>query len=245
MNPVDRFQALLRHPDYRRDAKLYIPALKIGLLNFVSEIAQGSVSTERWRQIVKGYTFLRTWGLDHAVDPENTAQVTAVLNALYAGDVSVFKFDLRFQDAIKREGAIDPGHGCVISLYVDLETPMPDLKKLFAAKVNEMRNERVILPKKTKRHKADPWTVWDKMQEPGSNYLKITRSLFGVKGNPSYDEKTKQAYAQVTRAYRKAQALIKEVGASRNETITEKAVAASLTQGIRGLLQKFSELNKT
>ena len=53
MTPVDRFQALIRHPDYRRDAKLYIPRLKLGLLNFVTEISLGHMRKKRWREIVK------------------------------------------------------------------------------------------------------------------------------------------------------------------------------------------------
>ncbi len=49
MNPVDRFQALIRHPDYRRDATLYIPMLKSGLLDLVFEISDGQMREERWR----------------------------------------------------------------------------------------------------------------------------------------------------------------------------------------------------
>ena len=103
MNPVDRLQALIRHPDYRKDAKLYIPTLKIGLLNFVFEISSVPMQEGRWREIVRAYTFLRTWGLSRPIDPENSEQVALVLNALHSGDNSIFSRGLRVSDAAERE----------------------------------------------------------------------------------------------------------------------------------------------
>ena len=244
MNPVDRFQALIRHPDYRRDATLYNPTLKIGLLNFVSEISVGQVSQERWREYVESYTFLRTWGLSRRVDPDNQEQVAAAQGVLQTGDVSIFWADPRFQDADRREDTIDPGRVCLISIYVDLERPMSELQTLFAAKVNEKRKEQGIKVKRTKPHGVDPWTVWDKMQPPGNTLLKITRTLCHVRGNPAYDPGTKRAYEQVTRAYQKAVAMIKEVGRSRNKALTEEAVEASLVKGIRMLFRTVNEMRK-
>ena len=243
MNPVDRFQALIRHPEYRRDARRYIPTLKIGLLNFVSEIALGHVSKERWREVVNGYTVLRTWGLDHAVDPDDQEQIAAVLAALRAGDFSIFTADLRIYDADSHEDKIDPGHGCRISLYVDLERSLPELKQLFAKKISEKRQERGVKPKQIKPLSADPWKVWDK-KIPGTSLWKVTRTIFQVRGKPEDSEKAKQAYEKVQRAHRRAVAMIREVGASRNQAITKEAVAASLTQGIRTLLHQVSKGRK-
>jgi len=117
MNPIDRFQALIRHPDYRRDARLYIPTLKIGLLDFVSEISVGQVSQERWRERVKAFTFLRTWGLSRSVDPDNQEQVAAAQGALQTGDVSIFWANPQFQDAGRREDTIDPGRLFLIMIF--------------------------------------------------------------------------------------------------------------------------------
>lgn len=242
MTLVNRFQALIRHPDYRRDAKLYIPTLKIGLLNSMSEIAYGNMSEERWCKVVKGYTFLRIWGLDHVVDPNNQEQIAAVLGALRAGDVSIFWADPRSHDADNHEEKIDPGRGSLLRIYVNLERPTSELRALFATMVNKKRKEQGISVKRTKPHGVSPWTVWDMMQLPDNNPLKITRALCRVSGNPAYDEKTKQAYGQVTRAYQKAVAMIEEVGASRNKALTENAVESSLTLAIRSLFKKVSQI---
>lgn len=244
MNPVDRFQALIRHPDYRRDATLYIPTLKIGLLNFVSEISIEGMSEDRWREVVKAYTFLRTWGLNRPVDPVNQEQVTAAQGALIDGDVSLFKADLQYQDADQREDKIDPGRGCHISLYVNLERPDSELKTFFLTKVNEKRKERGITSKRTKSFKVDPWAVWDKMQVLRNNLLHTTRTLCRLRGKPESSTKMKRAYSRVQRAYEAAGAMIKEVGASRNKTITEEFVAASLVKGIRMLFRTVREMRK-
>jgi hypothetical protein len=244
MKPIDRFQALIRHPDYRRDARLYIPTLKIGLLNFVSEIAAQQVSEERWRQLVKGYTFLRIWGLGRAVDPENPEQIAALLRALCAGDVSIFKADLRGYIAAEHEDKIDPGTGCYINICMDLERPTSELQTLFSMMIKRERKERRITPKRTKPHGVDPWTVWDMKQVRGNNFLKITRTLCHVQGNPAYDPKVKQSYEQVKRAHQKAVAMIKEVGTSCNKALTEEIVEASLAQAIRALFERVSKISK-
>lgn len=244
MNPVDRFQALIRHPDYRRDARLYGPTLKGGLLDFMSEISGGHLSKERWREYVKGYTVLRSWGLDHAIDPENPAHIAAVLDALRAGDDSIFRDDLRVQDADKHEDAIDPKPRCFYNITVDLERPNSELQTIVARMVKKERKRRRITPKRTKPHGIDPWDVWDMKQVCGCSLLKITGTLCQVQGNPAYEPKTKRAYEQVTRAFQKAIAMIEEVGTSRNKALTEEIVEDSLMRDIRALFEQVSEISK-
>ena len=72
MTPVDRFQALIRHPDYIRDAKL--PCLKIlknGILSYMFARSNKNVSEKPGGDAIEGYAVLRSWGLNYAVDPED------------------------------------------------------------------------------------------------------------------------------------------------------------------------------
>ena len=76
MNPVDRFEALIRHPNYRYDPRLQgrmefelhkydLPGL------FAKSGPLGHWNEEWWREYFEYCQFLRIWGLNHAVDPEN------------------------------------------------------------------------------------------------------------------------------------------------------------------------------
>ena len=224
MNPVDRLQALIRHPDYRRLAGLpYAQMLKIGLHNFILENCLRPIPASHAEKM-EGIVFLRSWGLNSAVDPKDPEQTAAVLDALRAGNVSVFRGDLRVREASEHKDKIDPHPGRFynINIWTDLECPTSELLTVVAKMANEERKRRGIKVKRAKPHGVDPWTVWDKKQAPGNTLLKITRTLCHVRGNPAYDPETKRAYEQVTRAYKKAGDMIKEVRASRNKALTEE-----------------------
>ena len=232
MKPVDRFQALIRHPDYRSDPRLQgrsrfdwdqydLPGLMAKSGPF------GHWNEEWWRGKCEYERFLGIWGLTHAVDPKNHEKVEVELNALRAGDVSIFKDDLRGHDGSEDYGNPDSDQGHFFSIIVDLEQPTGELLELIRKMIDTKRRERGIRTKRTKPRGVDPWDVWDKMQVPGNTLLKIARALFNVKGNPAYDEETKKAYDQVQRANRKAVSLIEEVGMRRNKPDTEETIEAA------------------
>jgi hypothetical protein len=61
MNAVERFQALIRHPDYRKDAQLYTPTLKMRLMNFISERYAGlPFELLKWTNLKAGRGFTMT-----------------------------------------------------------------------------------------------------------------------------------------------------------------------------------------
>ena len=49
------------------------------------------------------------------------------------------------------------------------------------------------------------------MYQKEQNLLKITKNLFGIKKNPSYDDEAASCYKQVERAYNQAEMMIQEV----------------------------------
>lgn len=222
MNPADRLQALIRHPDYRNDPRLK-SRLKFDLDQFdlpglFSKTGPlGHWDEEWWRGKCELDEFLRIWGLTRAVDPEDKIKVEAELKALRAGDASIFTDDLRGYDASENYYKPDADYGQFFSINVDLERPTGELLQLIRVMIDNKRRERGIRTKRSKPHAVDPWEVWDKAQIPGNTLLKIARLLFKVKGNPAYVEETKQAYDQVQRAYHKAVSMIEDVGKCRNK----------------------------
>lgn len=224
MNPVDRFQALIRHPDYRRHASLpSIQHLKLGLDNFLlTRIFESNESSHD--EGVKAITLLRTWGLDRTVDPGDEGNIAAVFDALKTHKASIFNHDLRARIVGGQRGKKGCGSGRFLTISVDLQSPTVELLPIVAVLINKERERQEIKTKRTKQHEVDPWKVWDMMQVPGNNLLKITRIIFGVQGNPTYDDdgEMTRSYKKVQRAYRKAESLIKEVGMSRSKPLTEK-----------------------
>jgi len=233
MNPVDRFQATIRHPDYRNDPRLSLREKnEFGRFDLPSLFSEGgplSRFNKEWCLRYAEYChFLRIWGLRHAVYPGNSEEVAATLNDLRTGDASIFTDDLRGYDGSEDRYTPNSDHGHFLTINVDLERPTGELLELIGRMIDSKRRESRIKTKRTKSHGADPWDVWDKMQVPRNNLLKITHSLFKVNGNPTYDEKTKRVYDRVKRAYSKAISMIEEVGMSRNKVPSREVMEASL-----------------
>ena len=228
MHPVDRLQALIRHPDYLRLAKLpYSQMLKIGLRNHILEDILRPIKASHTEKM-KGITFLRSWGLNRTVDPKDPDQIRVVLDALRAGNGSIFRGDLRIRDTSEQKSEIAQPPEQFFRIDVDLERPTSELQTIFTEMVNAERKKRRIKPKRTKRHSVDYWEVYDRMQVPGNDLQKITRSLYYVWKHPAYDEEANKAYSQVRRAYKKAQSLIQEVATSRSEPLTEEDATVAI-----------------
>ena len=94
MNPIDRFQALIRHPLYRQEARLYIP--RCHLFKSTPKTYRGPDSHTELLELT---AWKMRWGLAFVLDPEDTAAVASALNELRAGDTSIFSNDLRLFDA--------------------------------------------------------------------------------------------------------------------------------------------------
>ncbi|MEP6890026.1 MAG: hypothetical protein ABI955_04950 [Nitrospirota bacterium] len=203
MNPVDRFQALIRHSDYRND-----PRLAFGNLP-VMDFKNVPYSADRMKIEFEYGEFLGIWGLRYSVDPENQESVKKTLTDLRAGDCSIFAEDLRVHD---QSAAFS---GQFLTLKVSLEHPTKELLELIRRKIDIERTARGIKTKRKKHHNIDPWDVWDKAQAAQCNLLQVTHSLCKVEGDPAYDQNTKRAYDQVQRAYRKAVSMIEAVGNAR------------------------------
>jgi hypothetical protein len=58
---------------------------------------------------------------------------------------------------------------------------------------------------------VDPWRVYDMHHREKKNFLRITKKLFEIQKNPTYDPQAKSRYNQVERAYRKAERMIEIV----------------------------------
>ncbi len=234
MNPSDRFQALIRHPLYREEARVYIP-----MYHLFKSTSKTSTEWESDPELLELTAWKMRWGLAFVLDPEDTAAIASVLDELRAGDTSIFSNDLRLLEAFPRanRNSIHPGRHVLLSLYVDLERPTSELTKLFVDMVNQQRASWDVTAGRTRPYRVDPWKVWDMMQIPGNNLLQITRTICGVVGNPSYDDSTKQAYDQVTRAYEKANETIEKVGKSRNDAITVAALKAASNESFEMLKQ--------
>jgi hypothetical protein len=219
MNPVDRLQAIIRHRDYRLDPRLqYRAEYEWEDYSLHEMFARLTNSDEDWWRSKFEYDgFLRIWGLARAVDPENKGEVEDRLNSLRAGDVTIFTDDLRGHEAGEDYFAPNYDHTHFLTITVDLERPTDELLELVRKMIDSKRKQRGIRIRRTKSHAIDPWAVWDKMQEPENNLLKIARVMFGVTGNPAYNDETKRAYDRVQRAYAKALSMIEEVGIRRNK----------------------------
>ncbi len=231
MNPVDRFQALIRHPDCRKFARSpHIQLLKLGLDAF---LLSRTFESHRCSldEAVGAINFLRVWSINYFVNPGDTLHVKAEQDALHAGNALIFKHDLRARVASEEDAQRNPDHGHLLTIRVDLKTPTPELKVLIAAIIDKERKLRGVSKRKRKEHKLNPWRVWDMMQEPGNNLLKITHTLYGEQEHPAYHPETNKIYSQVKRAYMKAESLIKEVGGSRSKPLTENEATVESVAG--------------
>jgi hypothetical protein len=155
VNPVDRFNALLRHVDYRNDPRLQYKE-KVELENYEFSELFGEdgllvhYNEDWWIEFIKHRAFLRIWGLTRAVDPQDRDDVEATLSALVAGDHSIFDDDVRAHDASEDYYKPDWNHDNFVELTVDLERPTEELLKLIRKLIDAKRKEKRIRTKRTK-----------------------------------------------------------------------------------------------
>jgi hypothetical protein len=226
MNQVDRFQALIRHPDYRNDTRradrLKFDPFYGGLSRlFPRELTPSAAKA--WCHRKTNYCdFIRVWGIAHPVDPENPKEISEALKALRSGDGSIFSNDFRVYETSELNGKPDQSTERHLTISVDLGRPTDELQQLFRTIVNRRRKEQDIKKNANRGFNAGPWKVWDEYQTNGNNLLKVARDLFGVKKNPTNDDRAMQVYRKVQRAHLEAVAMIEEVGRRRKVAATEQ-----------------------
>lgn len=208
----------------------------------MSEIAAKRVTDRQWRQFVESYVVIRRWGLDHFVDPNDEAQIVSELIKLQNRDNSIFFNDLRYQDADRHESQIDPGKFSFVAIYIDLHQPDIYLKEQFIQKVHAERKKYGITSRRSKASEEDIWRVWDMREVQKKGFREIAGNLCGQFGNPVDDDPAKRACDRLQRAHKKAARFIKEVGDSRNPSITYEVVETSLIRDIKALFQKVSRI---
>ncbi|MGE0469632.1 MAG: hypothetical protein AB7L09_12715 [Nitrospira sp.] len=237
MDPLDRFQALIRHPDYHRNIPLsLIRSLKNGLRPF---LLTGLLSETRipLEDKIRAVQLLEEWGIHHTVDPgASKDQYEEEITKLKSGSkVSLFKDDPRARITDGKSPQSEKDQQCFLTITLDLRTPSSKLVPLLESIIARERGNRKVKIRKRDEHKVDPWIVWDLMQTPGNTLLKITRQLFPVSGNPAHDDSDDNpiaaCYAKVKRAYQKAESLIKEVGNTRSNRLSgDQAIAKSVVE---------------
>lgn len=232
MNQVDRFQALIRHPDYHSDPRL-ADMLRLGdMWNPFTTLFSPSRNTFRLNECVpawiKHHDFLRVWGLKRPVDPDNPEEIAAALEALHAGNDSIFEDDFRGYEMYEYQGKPDQHPERYLTIAVDLGCPNEELKEFFVATINKKRNELGINRTQMKEHLADPWKVWDLERLHGKTYSDIARAIDGTARKPADDPEVKASIERVRRAYLKASAMIDEVGRRRKTAVTEEIMERQL-----------------
>lgn len=239
MDSLNRFQALIRHPEYCREVRPHLPQTH-GLLDFMSEIAEKRLTQKQWNDFVEGYVVIRRWGLGSFVDPNDESQIASEMVKLRSGDHSIFANDLRCQDADQYDAQIDPGHLSPIILYVDLHQPDSYLKEQFIQKLQEERKKSGITSQREKPNRENIWQVWDLRETHKKKFREIASILCGESDDPVSDDTAKAACDRLQDAYQKAVRFIKEVGDARNTSITYEAVEASLIRDINMLFHQVS-----
>jgi len=208
----------------------------------MSDIAAKRLSDEQCREFVEGYVVIRRWGLDHFVDPSDEVQVARELNRLRDGDHSIFAKDLRYQDGEQYEPHIDPGHLTPITMYVDLHQPDTYLKENFLQKLRDERTNRNIITRRDKQSQVDIWQVWDLREAHKNDFREIASVLCGESGDPVRDENAKKVCDRLQDAFHKAVRMIKEVGDSRNKSVSYEVVEVSLVRDIKELFQQVNRI---
>jgi hypothetical protein len=231
MDPLDRLQALIRHPDYCRIVNHpSLRRLQQGLDSYLIERLWDK--DDNYINAIQGLSLLRVWGIDRTVDPGNKDRLMAEMNGLQSKTNPVFKDDLRARIVDLPSRQTTEGKNRFIAIMVDLKAPTVRLLPIIAAIINRERTKRSIKVGKKVPCELNPRDIWDRMQLPGNNLLRITRELFRVHGNLNYDEtegnKISACYEKVKRAYHRAKSLIEEVGKSRREPLTDEEATIDL-----------------
>lgn len=195
MNPINRFQAIIRHPEYRSDPRLSLR----WTLNW--DVPDQDADGKR-----NHLAFLLSWGITKAVRLENKEEVYETLRDLENGHPWIF---------INQTLVVDPAQlhsGPLMNIPVDLKRPTNELLKELRWLIDSERKKRKILRTRTRPHMIDPWGTWDQMQIPGNTLFGIARSM---SREADWHWETAQYHLQIRRAYKKAVSMIEEVGQCR------------------------------
>jgi hypothetical protein len=255
MDPVDRFQALIRHPDYRNDPRLedvltfeltgfeFKKAFELGIdVRYLGRYFPHDelCKPEWWQRLCAYVDFLECWGLCHGVDYKNPATVSVVLAAFRTGDDSIFTDDIRSYDTERGYIAMPTSSNITLSFSVDLLRPTKELVALFCKRIDTEKKRLETPTKRTKPRGIDVWQVWDGMQAPGMNLHRLAKTRHPGEESHAYSAPVKATYAQMARAHDHAVAMIKAVPRGGKFTLESRNIREALTDLAAGIDAHFT-----
>ena len=207
VSKIDRRMAIKRLPEYESDYKELLSARKTGdgalLSKKMVEI------WEKWGEEVEAIEHVEELDeyMDHAEkNKKPPLSVKAIRPEGFRDPIR--EFTSRTGDTVTEKWI----EGERLYLEVDIyNASKGELKKDFAKIIEEykeiMSDISRDIPTTNYRFK---WKIWDMCHKEGKNLLQITREVFDLQGNPTYDFAPKY-YKQVERAYRNADLIIQSL----------------------------------
>lgn len=199
MTVSERVQAVIRHPEYIRQAEA-----------FRRTIVQDQTSAALTHNPVDGRWAVPA-GTIFSVGTERLSQLPHLLKSFDPPLAHLLAKG--FADGYARRLMVkDIREARYLVLEIDLTIPAHESVRIAQDEIKHYQRLIGVKPiQRNKPTKVDPWGVYDLHVYAKLSLVKISRMLFQVKGNPAIDPEVAKRLKLVERAYQKAAAMVAAV----------------------------------
>lgn len=205
LSQIDRFEALIRHPQFQKERR---------------EL-EGLLPSNDLMTINKVCAFKTRWGLGIYFELRAADWMDKTRRIIIQEGQRVFLNDaiqhglslgVSKESVIRDEVLCGTGLGQnFIWMRINLQHPLTTLVDHFKAIVTQRKSDCEFKDRRMREHQVSIWEVWDKHKIGGKSLLTIAQEECGIRKSPAYSPEVKRVFESIKLAYAKAEKILGEI----------------------------------